>query len=150
RDRINQLAGRINGVGDGVQHAAGESGRRAFAESEPGVGRDGRRRLGEVERESAGGGSARAVGDGEVEAVVVVRAVVRVGDLAVIDVVLRERAIYRQGVAVELERAMRRRGGDGVDELAGGVAGVAGSGQLAAGDGHRRAFGNADAGVDRD
>src|SRR5207248_1550135 len=86
------------------------------------------------EAERAGGSRAGRIGDGEAEAVVVVRAVVAVRDLAGVEVVEGESAIDGERYVAEFERAVRRNGGDGVDDLAGCIAGIGAGGQLSAGD----------------
>src|SRR5205814_1003744 len=108
-----------------------------LAEGEPGVGGDRRRGFGEGDGERAGGGGAGAVGDGEAEAVVVVAAVVAVRHFARVSLEVRRAG---RGRGAQLERAVGGCGGDGVDQLAGGISGVGSGGQLGAGDGRSRAF----------
>src|SRR5439155_268189 len=100
-------------------------------------------RLREGDAERARRSDARRIGDGEAEAVVVVRAVVRVGHLAGVDVVLAERAIYVERHVAQLQRAVRRRGRDRVNDFARRIAGVGAGGELCARDGDGRAFRNA-------
>src|SRR5207249_968449 len=113
-----------------------------------GVDRDGRGAQDDCEGSGRGGGA--VVNDREGEAVVVVRADLGVADLARVDVALGEGAIDRQRDVIDLERAVRGRCGDGVDELAGRIAGVANGGQLGAGDDGRRAFAEVERRVDGD
>src|SRR5207245_139178 len=111
---------------------------------------DAGRRLREGDVERAGGGSARSVGHGEGEAVVVVAAVLAVAHLVGVDIILREGAVDRQGVAAQLQGAVGRRRRHRVDKLAGRVAGFAAGREGAAGNRSRRVLAQAQAGVGAD
>src|SRR5205823_1677081 len=93
RDRVDDFAGRIAGVGAGGELSAGDGRGSAFRNAVAGVGVERGRRLRDFPGAPPFRSRAWAIGDGEAEAVVVVRAIVRVTNLAGVDVVLRERAI---------------------------------------------------------